>query len=70
MVLIPASIASAFLGGCMLAGAAMLQYEPARQPVEVQITSILGSLSNVRVIEWRGHLAEFAIDHLSLQAIG
>ena len=38
MMIISASIASVFIGGCILAGAALLQYEPAQQHVEVQIT--------------------------------
>ena len=37
-VIIAASIASVFIGGWILASAAMLQYEPAQQHVEVQIT--------------------------------
>ena len=37
-VIISASIASVFIGGCILAGAAMLQYKPARQHVEYEIT--------------------------------
>ena len=37
-VIISASIASVFIGGCILAGAALLQYKPAQQHVEVQIT--------------------------------
>ena len=38
MVIISASIASVFIGGCILAGAALLQYEPAQQHIEVQVT--------------------------------
>ena len=38
MVIISVSIASVFIGGCILAGAALLQYEPAQQHVEVQVT--------------------------------
>jgi len=38
MVIISASIASVLIGGCILAGAAMLQYRPTQQHVEVQIT--------------------------------
>jgi hypothetical protein len=38
MMIISASIASVLIGGCILAGAALLQYEPAQQHVEVQIT--------------------------------
>ena len=37
-VIIAASIATVLIGGCILAGAAMLQYKPAQQHVEVQIT--------------------------------
>ena len=37
-VIIAASIASVFIGGCILAGAALLQYKPAQQHVEFQIT--------------------------------
>ena len=38
MVIISAIIASVLIGGCILAGAAMLQYRPTQQHVEVQIT--------------------------------
>jgi hypothetical protein len=38
MVIISTSIASVLIGACLLAGAAMLQYQPAQQHVEVQIT--------------------------------
>jgi len=37
-VIIAASIASVFIGGCILAGTAMLQYQPAQEHVEIQIT--------------------------------
>jgi hypothetical protein len=36
--LISASIASVVIGGCMLAGAAVLQYTPPQQHVELEIT--------------------------------
>jgi len=38
MVIISAIIAGVLIGGCILAGAAMLQYKPTQQHVEVQIT--------------------------------
>jgi hypothetical protein len=36
-LIISASIASVLIGGCILVGAAMLQYKPTPQHVEVQI---------------------------------
>jgi hypothetical protein len=36
-LIISASIASVFIGGCILAGAAIVQYQPAQQHVEVEI---------------------------------
>ena len=38
--LILASIASVVIGGCILAGAAMLEYKPAQQHVEFEITPV------------------------------
>lgn len=38
ILIISASIASVLIGGCILAGAAMLQYQPEQQHVQVQIT--------------------------------
>ena len=38
VLIISVSVASVFIGGCILAGAALLQYKPAQQHVEVQIT--------------------------------
>jgi hypothetical protein len=37
-LIISASIASVVIGGCILAGAAMLEYKPAQQHVELDIT--------------------------------
>jgi hypothetical protein len=37
-LIITVSIVSVFVGGCILAGAAMLQYKPTQQHVEVRIT--------------------------------
>jgi hypothetical protein len=37
-LIVSVSIASVFVGGCILAGAAMLQYKPAQQHVEIEIT--------------------------------
>ena len=37
-LIISVSIASVFIGGSILAGAAMLQYKPAQQHVEFEIT--------------------------------
>ena len=38
VLIISASVASVFIGGCILAGTAMLQYQPVQQHVEIQIT--------------------------------
>jgi hypothetical protein len=38
--LISASIASVVIGGCILAGAAMLEYKPAQQHVEFEIAPV------------------------------
>ena len=38
LLIISASIASVFIGGCILAGAAILQYEPERQHVQFEIS--------------------------------
>ena len=38
VLIISASVASVFIGGCILAGTAMLQYQPAQEHVEAQIT--------------------------------
>ena len=37
-LVISVSIASVFIGGCILAGAAMLKYKPRQQHVEFEIT--------------------------------
>jgi hypothetical protein len=37
-LIITVSIVSVFISGCILAGAAMLQYKPAQQHVEIEIT--------------------------------
>jgi hypothetical protein len=37
-LIISVSIVSVFIGGCILAGAAMLQYKPIQQHVEFEIT--------------------------------
>jgi hypothetical protein len=37
---VSAVVASVVIGSCILAGAAMLQYEPARQHVEIEITPV------------------------------
>ena len=37
-LIISAILGSVFIGGCILAGTAMLQYQPAQEHVEVQIT--------------------------------
>jgi hypothetical protein len=39
-LIISASIASVVIGGCILTGAAVLQYKPAQQHVEVEITPV------------------------------
>lgn len=44
-LIISASTASVFIGGCILAGAAMLQYKPAPQHVEFEITKQNGMTS-------------------------
>jgi hypothetical protein len=36
-LIISAGIVSVFIGGCILAGAAVLQYKPAQQHVEFEI---------------------------------
>ena len=38
VLIISVSVASVFIGGGILAGVAMLQYQPVQQHVEVQIT--------------------------------
>ena len=38
VLVISAVVASVVISSCILAGAAMLQYEPARQHVEIEIT--------------------------------
>ena len=37
-LIISAGIVSVFIGGCILAGAVMLQYQPVQQHVEVEIS--------------------------------
>ena len=37
VLIISVSVASVFIGGCILAGAAVLQYKPAQQHVEFEI---------------------------------
>jgi hypothetical protein len=39
-LIISASIASVVIGGCILAGAAMLEYKPTLQHVELEITPV------------------------------
>jgi hypothetical protein len=38
VLIISASVASVFIGGCILAGIAMPQYQPVQQHVQIQIT--------------------------------
>ena len=38
VLMISVSVVSVFIGGCILAGTAMLQYQPAQEHVELQIT--------------------------------